>query len=92
LKFLQEKQIEIRPTRAEVQKIDTSQIEPPPTVTQEVQHVTSEFLEQGNDRFEKRVNEMRSAKKIPNLPPHGAWEVAFTIAEHELDFIASDSF
>jgi hypothetical protein len=92
LKFLQEKQIEIRPTRAEVQKIDTSQIEPPPTVTQEVQHVTSEFLEQGNDRFEKRVNEMRSAKKIPNLPPHGAWEVAFTIAEHELDFIASDKF
>ncbi len=94
LTFLEEEQITIRSTQqAEDEKIETSQVESPRlTVTQEVRRVTFEFLQQGNDRFEKRVNEMRSAKKIPDLPPHGAWEVAFTIAEQELDFLASDKF
>jgi hypothetical protein len=93
LKFLEEKQIGIRSTeQAEHEKIDTPQIEPPLTVTQEVHRVTSGFLQQGNDRFEKRIHEMRSVRKMADLPPHGAWEVAFTIVGHELDFVASDKF
>jgi hypothetical protein len=93
LKFLGEKQIGIRSTeQAEDEKIDTRQIEPLPTATQEAERVTSGFLQKGKDRFEKRISEMRSAKKIADLPPHGAWEVAFTIVGHELDFVASDKF
>jgi hypothetical protein len=52
----------------------------------------SELLEYGRKRFETRLTELQSTGKLPNLPPHGSWEVACIIEGCELKFGASDKF
>jgi Putative DNA-binding domain len=74
------------------EETNNSKAETSLTVTQEVQRSTFEFLKYGSDRFEERVRELRSGNTIPILPEHGSWEVAFTLAEHQLDLVASDDF
>jgi len=60
--------------------------------SEQQQRKAFEFLELGRERYEKRVTELQANNRLPQLPPHGAWDVAFTIADHELTFSASDQF
>jgi hypothetical protein len=52
----------------------------------------SELLEYGRKRFETRLAELQSNRKLPNLPPHGSWEAACIIEGCELKFATSNKF
>jgi len=94
LNILQEQQPNTQNATAPSRQDETTdpQAETPLTVTQEIQRSTFEFLQYGSNRFEERVKELHAANTIPILPEHGSWEVAFTLAEQQLDLVASDDF
>jgi hypothetical protein len=64
------------------------------TITNSATHQKEafEFLDLGRERYEKRVAELQAANRLRQLPPHGAWEVAFTITGCQLTFSATNEF